>query len=396
MTFPSAAASATAYASATAAAPVLDELAASPIIGITPLGFPWPTFDPFLFCAYHDDAYPAGNAQMGPAASLNGRQIGQDFSRQDGWSMYHGDVVPGFPGHPHRGFETVTIVRKGLIDHADSLGAAARFGGGDVQWVTAGSGIVHSEMFPLLDSGAPNPLELFQIWLNLPAVNKMVKPHFTMLWSEQIPRHVSTDARGRATEVAVIAGRMQAPEGGDTAAGALQPLAPPPDSWAAQADSDVAIWTLRLAPGARFALPTAAGAGTRRTLYFFNGQSVRVSGQAVAGHVAITLHADAAVELENTGAEAAEFLLLQGKPIAEPVAQYGPFVMNTQAEIAQTLRDYQRTQFGGWPWHDAAPVHGRDPARFAKHPGGREERPGSAGPLALRDAGAVLAVPVPV
>ena len=146
--------------------------AANPILKVSALGFPWETIDPFLFCAYHDDAYPAGNPQMGPQASLAGRSIGQDFSRKDGWSMYHGEQVPGFPGHPHRGFETVTIVRKGLIDHSDSLGAAARFGGGDVQWLTAGSGVVHSEMFPLLDAAAPNPLELFQIWLNLPARNK--------------------------------------------------------------------------------------------------------------------------------------------------------------------------------------------------------------------------------
>jgi quercetin 2,3-dioxygenase len=358
------------------------DAAASPITAIAPLGFPWVTADPFLFCAYHDDAYPAGNAQMGPAASLSGRQIGQDFSRQDGWSMYHGEAVPGFPGHPHRGFETVTIVRKGLIDHADSLGAAARFGGGDVQWVTAGSGIVHSEMFPLLDGSAPNPLELFQIWLNLPAARKMVKPHFTMLWSEQIPRQVSTDAEGRATELAVIAGRLQSADG---LAGELPPLAPPPDSWAAQPDSDVAIWTLRLEAGAHFVLPAAA-ASTRRTLYFFKGGSVRVAGQAVASHAAITLRAEARVELENTSLEAAEFLMLQGRPIGEPVAQYGPFVMNTQAEIAQAMRDYQRTQFGGWPWLDAAPVHGRDPARFAIHPGGHEERPGPTGRDPAADA----------
>ena len=148
---------------------------------VRPLGFPWETADPFLFCVHHDDAYPRANARLGPDAPLAGRELGQDFSRKDGWSMYHGMVVPGFPAHPHRGFETVTIVRKGLIDHSDSLGAAARYGGGDVQWLTAGSGVVHAEMFPLLDRAAPNPLELFQIWLNLAAADKMVDPHFTML-----------------------------------------------------------------------------------------------------------------------------------------------------------------------------------------------------------------------
>ncbi|MEP7099142.1 MAG: pirin family protein, partial [Burkholderiales bacterium] len=95
------------------------------ILKIRELGFIWETIDPFLFCVHHDDAYPKGNAQFGPDAPLTGREIGQDFAGKDGWRMYHGTTVPGFPSHPHRGFETVTIVRKGLIDHADSLGAAA-------------------------------------------------------------------------------------------------------------------------------------------------------------------------------------------------------------------------------------------------------------------------------
>jgi hypothetical protein len=343
----------------------------SPILRIKALGFPWETIDPFLFCVHHDDAYPKANAAMGPDAPLAGRNLGQDFSRQDGWSMYHGHPVPGFPGHPHRGFETVTIVRKGLIDHADSLGAAARFGGGDVQWLTAGKGIVHSEMFPLLDAAAPNPLELFQIWLNLPARSKMAAPHFTMFWSEDIPHFTATDGEGRRTEVASIAGRIAPVDG---APGQGGPLAPPPDSWAAQPDSDLAIWTVRMAPGARWTLPAAAGPDTRRSLYFFKGRSVAVAGQAVDAHAAIELRADAAVELVN-GDAPSEFLLLQGRPIGEPVAQYGPFVMNTQAEIAETMEDYRRTQFGGWPWLDPAPLHGRDPARFARHPDGREEKP---------------------
>ena len=342
------------------------------VLSTQPLGFPWPTTDPFLFCAYHDDAYPQSNGDMAvDEALLAGRQLGSDFSRKDGWSMYHGNPVPGFPGHPHLGFETVTVVRKGRIDHSDSLGATARFGDGDVQWLTAGKGIVHSEMFPLLDATAPNPLELFQIWLNLPARNKMVAPHFTMFWAEDIPRFTATDAEGRTTHVASVAGRIGPVQG---APGEGGPLAPPPDSWAAQPDADLAIWTIRMAPGARWTLPAASGAGTRRSLYFFKGQSVTIADQRVAGHAVVEVRADAEVELVNGDTES-EFLVLQGRPIGEPVAQYGPFVMNTQAEIAQTMQDYRRTQFGGWPWPDDAPVHGRDPARFAKHPDGREEKP---------------------
>jgi hypothetical protein len=198
-------------------------VSASPVVRIQPLGFPWETIDPFLFCVYHDDAYPKADGRFGPAAALTGRELGQDFSRKDGWSMYHGHPVPGFPGHPHRGFETVTIVRKGLIDHADSLGATARFGAGDVQWLTAGKGIVHAEMFPLLDTAAPNPLELFQIWLNLPARSKMAEPHFTMFWAEDIPRRTAVDAEGRTTEVTCIAGRLGA---GSTESGTTPAEAP--------------------------------------------------------------------------------------------------------------------------------------------------------------------------
>jgi redox-sensitive bicupin YhaK (pirin superfamily) len=337
--------------------------ATSSILRIAPLGFPWETADPFLFCAHHDDAYPAGNAELGPEASLAGRNLGQDFSRKDGWSMYHGETVPGFPAHPHRGFETVTIVRQGLIDHSDSLGAAARFGQGDVQWLTAGQGIVHAEMFPLLDAGAPNPLELFQIWLNLPARSKMVTPHFTMFWADRVPRLHATDEAGRRTDVAVVAGKLD---------GADSPLPPPPDSWAAQARADVAIWTIRMEPGARWTLPAASGDGSRRHLYFFKGRTVNVAGERITGPSMIEVRADRGIDLVN-GDEAAELLLLQGRPIGEKVAQYGPFVMNTEAEIRQTMLDYRRTQFGGWDWPDPAPVHGRDPVRFARHPDGRRE-----------------------
>lgn len=335
----------------------------SPILGVRPLGFPWEAVDPFLFCVHHDDAYPPGNERLGPAASLAGRDLGQDFEGKDGWRMYHGRVVPGFPQHPHRGFETVTIVRRGLIDHADSLGAAARFGRGDVQWLTAGSGIVHSEMFPLLDPTAPNPVELFQIWLNLPGEDKLTAPHFAMFWDHTIPRRVFADAAGRQTEVTVVAGRLD---------GASGPP-PPPKSWASRVDSEVAIWCVRMAAGAEWTLPPTADPRVARTLYFFAGPSLRVADRSLDAHAAVRL-AGAEPVLLRAGDGACEFLLLQGRPIGETVAQYGPFVMNTREELSRAVSDYQRTRFGGWPWPSDDPVHGKDGARFAKHADGRVER----------------------
>lgn len=332
------------------------------VLSVRPLSFVWETADPFLFCVHHNDHYPKGNDALGPAASLSGRDIGQDFSGREGWSMYHGDVVPGFPQHPHRGFETVTLARRGLIDHSDSLGAAARFGKGDAQWLTAGAGIVHSEMFPLLEKEQDNPVELFQIWLNLPAEDKMAPPHFSMLWSEEIPRIERADSEGRKTHLALIAGEFEG----------VRPPSPPPRSWASRPDSDVAIWTLRMEPGARFTLPPAK-AKSNRTLYFFAGKSASIGGRTVEPKSGVRLVADMACEIINGEVEG-ELLLLQARPIGQPVAQHGPFVMNSRSELIEAFNDYNRTKFGGWPWRRDDPVHGTEPERFAKHLDGRVEK----------------------
>ncbi len=336
---------------------------AKTIIETAPLGFQWPCIDPFLFCVHHVDSYPAGNEAMGPATTLAGRNIGQDFEGKDGWRMYHGQTVPGFPQHPHRGFETVTIVKSGLIDHSDSLGAAARFGAGDVQWLTAGGGIVHAEMFPLLDRTGPNTTELFQIWLNLPAEDKMVPPHFTMLWDRSIPRVTHTDEAGLTTTVTVVAG---------TLAGKRAP-SPPPHSWASRADTDVAIWCITMPAGATWTLPAAHGAETVRALYFYAGRTLTLNDHQQAAHACMLVRSDLAIAL-TAGAEPCELLLLQARPIAEPVAQHGPFVMNDRAGIETAFQDYRRTQFGGWPWDRDDPVHQRDDGRFARHADGRIER----------------------
>lgn len=336
----------------------------SPVLDVAPLGFPWVTADPFLFCVHHDDAYPAGDERMGlPPEKLRGRNLGQDFEVKDGFRMYHGEVVPGFPQHPHRGFETVTIVRRGYIDHSDSLGAAARFGRGDVQWLTAGGGICHAEMFPLLEKDAPNPVELFQIWLNLPAEDKMVPAHFSMLWGHTLPEIEHVDEGGKRTKVTVVAGEL----GGKT------PPSPPPRSWAKRADSDVAIWCVRMEPGARWTMPPARSEETNRVVYFFAGDAIALGEHRQTSHAALAVDATRDVGLV-AGEREVELLVLQGRPIGQPIAQYGPFVMSSREEIQTAMSDYRRTRFGGWPWPKDDPVHAREEGRFARHADGTVER----------------------
>jgi redox-sensitive bicupin YhaK (pirin superfamily) len=328
---------------------------------IKPLGFPWQTQDPFLFCVYHLDFYPKGNKHLGPEASLAGRTLGQDFApNKEGWRMYHGEKVPGFPAHPHCGFETVTIVTNGLVDHSDSLGAAGRFGFGDVQWMTAGKGVQHCEMFPLVKQTEENPLELFQIWLNLPRSAKKADPHFAMLWGDTIPEYAVADANGKKTNVRVVAGELN---------GVAAPP-PAPNSWAADPSHEVAIWTIKMEAGASFKLPKAS-AGVNRSLYFYTGDFLTLDGHQLDKPQAVELHADQEVEL-LAGISDCYLLLLQGKPIDEPVVQHGPFVGNTQADIQQAYQDYQQTQFGGWPWPSYEHVHPREKGRFARYPDGSE------------------------
>lgn len=333
----------------------------SSIKNIRPLGFQWETMDPFLFCVHHEDFYPKGNEELGPDASLEGREIGQDFRTKDGWRMYHGSKVPGFPGHPHRGFETITVVRKGMVDHSDSQGASGRYGNGDVQWMTAGKGLLHSEMFPLLESEKENPLELFQIWLNLPKSKKFVEPHFKMLWSESIPILNFEDDKNRKTKVELIAGKL------NNSSAAL----PPPDSWAADPENEVGVWIIEMDAEAEWQLPKTKE-GINRSLYFFKGEKLSLDGEDLPNYHSAEIIEGKDVILKN-GSIPSQILVLQGKAISEPVVQHGPFVMNSEEEIRQTFREYQQTQFGGWPWPEYENVHDKKLGRFAIHGDGRKE-----------------------
>ena len=332
------------------------------IKSIQPLGFPWQTQDPFLFCAYHKDHYPAGNEDMTISPEqLIGRNVGSDFMLKDNFRMYHGKTIPGFPYHPHRGFETITINLEGVVDHSDSMGAAGRFTGGDVQWMTAGRGVLHSEMFPLIHTDSTNPLEMMQIWLNLPSKTKMVDPHFKMLWKEDIPILRHKDSSDHTTTIRMVTGSL----------GSLKALDPTPNSWAANPDHAVCIYTIKMEAHAQWVMPKTTAAANR-TLYYYNGTGMSIADQIIQTNHLIQLEADHEITLHN-GEAPSYLLVLEGVPINEPVVQHGPFVMNTQEEIQQTMREYGRTQFGGWPWPATEYVHSRDKGRFALHSDGREE-----------------------
>lgn len=295
------------------------------------------------------------------AEQLQGRNVGQDFVIKDGWRMYHGVTIPGFPYHPHRGFETITINKEGVVDHSDSLGAAGRFMGGDVQWMTAGKGIQHSEMFPLLNEDAGNPLEIFQIWLNLPKASKMVEPHFKMLWKEDLPVIHYKDANGKVTTIDVIAGAIND----------IKSLPSTPDSWAANPENAVGVYTVKMDAGAEWALPQTSPQASR-TIFFYEGDTVTIENETIRSSHIIEAVPDEEVKIVN-GSSESRFLILEGKPINEPVVQHGPFVMNTQEEIRETMKEYGKTQFGGWPWPEREVVHPKDKGRFALHGNGQEE-----------------------
>lgn len=335
----------------------------NPILKTEKLELHWNTENPFLFCANHKEIYPKGNDDFGPPAeTLVGRNIGNDFSIKDGWSMYHGKKVPGFPVHPHRGFETVTVVLNGFVDHSDSHGAAGRYGNGDVQWMTAGSGLQHSEMFPLLDKDKENPLHLLQIWLNLPKKDKFTDPVFKMLWAEEVPVIEEVDKNGKKISVRLVAGKYKD----------INALEPAPASWANEKNNLVNIWVINMEPNATIEIPKVNSTITRN-IYCFEGGSLQINDNKVEASNRFKLDGNTDITILN-GDKPSQILLLEGEPINEPIAKYGPFVMNTMEEIQEAASDYRATSFGGWPWDRNDPVHSGEKIRFAKYADGRIEK----------------------
>jgi len=225
------------------------------------------------------------------------------------------EYIAGFPPHPHRGFETITYMIEGRMRHEDHLGNVGLLESGGVQWMTAARGVVHSEM-PQQERGV---MRGFQLWLNLPAKSKMDDPDYRDFAPADIPR-ISLPS---GIDVVVIAGRFQAE--GIEQPGAVQ-----------RPDTQPQLFDLRMPAGTSIS-PTIAD-GHRLMLYVFEGE-LTVAGQTIARNQLARLSEHG--ELQLTSSSGARVLLLAGRPIGEPIVQYGPFVMNSREEIEQALRDFR-------------------------------------------------------
>ncbi len=234
-----------------------------------------------------------------------------------------GEAV-GAPDHPHRGFETVTYMLEGEFEHEDSAGHRGTLRPGDVQWMTAGAGIIHSEMPSAKIHRDGGRVHGFQIWINLPAADKMHRPRYQELAAENIPTGQSDDG---LAQVRVIAGQAL---GVSAAIDTRSPITF--QDWALRAGADVTI-----------ALP----ANEQAMVYVFDGAlAVGDDKQVIVDGQLACLGRGDTIRLRHSGKASARALLLAGVPIREPVARYGPFVMNTEAELRQAFHDYQSGRMG--------------------------------------------------
>lgn len=227
----------------------------------------------------------------------------------------------GVGQHPHRGFETVTIVYDGEVEHRDSTGNGGVIGPGDVQWMTAGSGILHEEFHSANYAARGGPFEMVQLWVNLPARDKMTAPGYQGVLDAQIP---SVPLPGDAGRVRVIAGTYEGVEG------------------PARTFSPMNVWDVRLAAGKSVPLPQEDG-WTAHVVVLAG--TVMVNGSVLREKQMVTL-ATAGTGIEIEANTDAKLLLLAGRPLDEPVVGYGPFVMNSQREIAQAIADFNDGKFG--------------------------------------------------
>lgn len=320
--------------------------------------------NPFVFTVYHNDLMPPSDGSQKPSELRLPDPKEGDLDWDSPWRMYYGEEVPGFPAHPHRGLETVTVLRQGCIDHTDGLGGRGRYMDGDTQWMTAGKGLQHAEMFPLRFDDRANPLQLFQIWLSLDNHKRMVEPAYKMIWQEETPVLIHHDRDQLETRITLIAGELNG----------QKPPAPTEDSYASDPSSKLSIQLLDLQPGAYYEIP-AGDAALNRSLYFYEGHRLDIEGQETEPMTYAFVSGDEAIPLLNNGQTPAQVLLLEAVPISGPIVHEYAYVMNTEEEILQAKRDFAKTGFGGWPFDRADVYYEADQGRFAVYTDGAEHYP---------------------
>jgi quercetin 2,3-dioxygenase len=330
-----------------------------------PIGIHWDAEDPFFFISHHYDDYPKGNSQQAPPQrEVSGRMnLGRNYDKEFGYRMYNGKVVPGFPLHSHWGYETVTVVEKGYIDHFDSMGNQGRYGFGDVQWLSAGSRYEHCEMYPLAFDDRKNPTDITQIMIDLPLEHKNSPNEVRMLWSEQIPVLTMDDGNGHICTVKVIAGRF-----GDT-----QASLPNRVSWAADPEHHVRILKLVMSPDAELTIP-AVSTTVNRNLYFVSGGCVSIDGQTYEDDSRLKLVGNEDVNIKN-GNETGEYWLLEGEPIGEKMIVFGPVSLPTDKDVRNAMDLIRKKELDDWQWGlvDRAQPKGTD--RFIRYTDGHDEYP---------------------
>ena len=324
----------------------------------------WDTENPFLFVSHHRDDYPEGNRQQAPPYDMIAwRDLGHDYKKHNGFRMYKGKVVPGFPMHAHWGYETFTLAEEGYVDTFDIEGNQSRFGFGDAQWVTASGKYQHSEMYPLVFQDRPNPNNITQIMINLPLEMKGSLNRVNMLWTDAINRDIFTDGNGKKIEVIVYAGTYDG----------INTEVPNPDSWAADPDNGVKIVQIRMEEDAEYVLK-ADSPEINRNLYFVSGSGAEIEGFAADSGNRLKLKSDADIRIKN-GKVPSKFWLLDGRPIKQKMSSYGPVVLGDDKSVRAAMNEIRKDEYVVWPWNVVDKVQPTEAPRFIRYSDGREEYP---------------------
>lgn len=322
----------------------------------------WDCEDPFIFTSHHYDLYPEGNVQQAPPLEeINRRSLGHDYDKVFGYRMYDGKVSPGFPIHPHWGYETFSVASQGYVDHFDNMGNQGRYGYGDMQWVSAGSFYVHNEMYPLAFTDRENPVLLTQIHLNLPIKDKDTPNEVRTVWLEDIPV-----VKGEGYEISVYCGHFADTDG----------VPANPVSWAADPSHHVKIAMIRMEPGATVDIsPTEA---VHRNIYLTEGRAT-VDGQEFPGNTRLKIDPKEGISV-TMGDSASEIWVLEGDPIGEKQTSFGPVVKGKFKEVRRDNQYIREHIMDGWCWDYVNQKQDLGTERFFMDGDGKESRPRNRNP----------------